>query len=77
MNKYYISLAQFLCGYYVQVVAEDKMVVRQYAAKWLPKLWCSVYKPEEIESQMHFDKSKVIGPVVHLTVEDGEIYDNY
>jgi len=75
--KYYISLAQFLRGYYVEVIADDETIVREYASKYLPKLWCSVYKPEEIEKLSHFDKSKVIGPVVYLTVEEDEIYDNY
>jgi hypothetical protein len=75
--KYYVSLNDFLRGYYVQVLAENKTVARAWASKTLGKLWCSVYEPNEIENKSHFDKSKVIGPIVRLTVEEGELYDNY
>ncbi len=77
MKKFYVSLNNFLCGYFVQAFAEHEVEVRIWANKTLGHLWCSVYQPEQIEKTPHFDESKVIGPVVHLTVEDGEVYDNY
>jgi hypothetical protein len=77
MKKYYISLAQNLCGYYVLAMAEKEKDVRQWANKTLGRMWCSIYTQEELEKSGYFDMSKVIGKLVTLTVEDGELYENY
>lgn len=77
MNEYYVSLVQNLCGYYVPVVAENKSHVRQWASKTLGRMWCSVYTKEELEKIGYFDSSKVVGQLVSLTVEEGELYENY
>jgi hypothetical protein len=77
MSNFYVSLVEPLCGYYLRAQAENELHIRQWANKKLGRLWCSVYEPKYIESQPHFDIAKVIGPRVVLTMEDGELYDNY
>jgi hypothetical protein len=75
VNKYYVSFNNFLCGYFVQVIAEHEEEVRIWANKTLGRLWCSVYQPEQ--KNPYFDESKIIGKTVYLTIEEGEVYDNY
>jgi mannosyltransferase OCH1-like enzyme len=43
-NTYYLSLARGLVGYYVKFKAPNEDVVRNHAAKYFGRLWCSVYQ---------------------------------
>jgi hypothetical protein len=64
-----------MVGNYIEVIAESETVVRQWCATNIPKIWCSVYTEEE------FDKLKytkvIIGSPLTLTVEYGEMFENY
>lgn len=77
LYAYYVSLVGPLCGYYMKAKADDREIVKQWAAKALSKMCCDVYKPEQLEGKDNFDRTKVIGETVILTVEDGIIYCNY
>lgn len=44
---YYISLVRALLGYCIRVKANSEDDVRKYAAKYLGKIWCSVYDTSE------------------------------
>lgn len=80
MQNFYVSLVGPLCGYYLRVTAANEGDVRHWAADKLGKMWCSVYKPGQIENKPHFDRAKVIGMRVELTVDDFDpetVYDNY
>lgn len=43
MNTYYLSLVRGLTGYYVKFTAPDEETVREHAAMYFGKMWCSVY----------------------------------
>ena len=59
---FYITLVRELSGCCLMAVAPNEGMVRAYAAKYLGKMWCSVYdiKPRE----------RVIGQTIYL--EEGE-----
>lgn len=77
MNEYYVSLTQNLCGLYVPVFAANKNHVRQWAAKTLGRMWCSVYDMNDLVNSPYFSEDKVVGRRVYLSEEDGELYENY
>jgi hypothetical protein len=77
MKYYYVSLVGVLRGYFIKAMAEKESYVRQWACKQLGQMWCSVYEPEYIENKPYFNRTKIIGSTVVLTMEDDELYDNY
>lgn len=77
MNNYYVSLVKFLPGFYIKVIAEDEIIVRQWLNKELKDLWCSVYAEDTYSAILAKYGGGLIGKTVTLTVEEGTIYDNY
>lgn len=43
MNIYYLSLCRGLVGYYVKFQAESEDVVREHAAMYFGRMWCTIY----------------------------------
>lgn len=43
MKLFYLSLTRSLLGFYVAFLAPDESVVREHAAKYFGRMWCSVY----------------------------------
>ena len=78
METYYLSLCQGLVGYFVKFLAPSESAVRQHAAKYFGKLWCSVYTESyfhEVLRRRHGTSgTKVVNPYKPIIVnEDGEL----
>lgn len=70
--KYYISLVHELIGYFVVVIAPSELCVRQYAAKYYGRLWCSVYTEKEFNRMSKLYDVKVINIDKPTHLEEGE-----
>ena len=78
MNEYYISLCRGLTGYYVLVHAESEEIVRQHAAEYFGKIWCSIYTSayfREIIRKRYPTASRVVNPTKPIILNDDYRYE--
>lgn len=70
LHVFYVSLVRGLQGYYVKFLAPDEITVRQYAAKYFGRLWCSVYDPRDLRQIIERYGATVINSEQPIIVEE-------